>query len=162
MEIERRFLLRENVDSCALLASLPYDDIRQGYLVVDSDAISCVRVRVKGDKAFLTIKKEVSACSAEEFEYPIPYEDAIYMLDIMVRGYIVEKRRYYYTSAEGMCFEIDVFLRENSGLILVEVELPCEDYPLIIPDWLGIEITGERKYTNAMLSRFPFSLWEKM
>lgn len=160
MEIERRFLFKPEIDINTVVAHLSYKHIQQGYLCVDKEGFSCVRVRVVGEDAFLTIKKQVSACSAYEFEYPIPYTDALCMLDVMRQGYIIEKKRYYYINQQNMCFEIDIFMKENEGLSIIEVELPSEDFPLKFPSWVGEEITGKSQYTNAMLSSKPFSLWD--
>lgn len=159
MEIERRFLLQSEIEIDALVHSLPYKFIRQGYLYVDTTSDTCMRIRVIDDLAFLTIKKKVTSLSTEEFEYPIPYEDALYMLDTMIHGYIIQKKRYYYKNVQGMLFEIDVFVEDNIGLSIIEVELPDENFPIILPNWVGEEITAKQEYTNAMLAKNPFTLW---
>lgn len=159
MEIERRFLLQSEDGIKELLPTLSCKYIRQGYIYVDRENRSCTRVRIIGDEAFLTLKKQVSTRSVYEFEYPIPHIDALHMLDVMRQGYIIEKKRYYYTSSQGMCFEIDIFMGENTGLYIVEVELPYEDFLIELPSWIGQEITGEARYTNALLAQNPFSLW---
>ena len=159
MEIERRFLLHTQIDIDSIISMLSCKYIRQAYLYVDEHNASCVRVRIIEEYALLTIKKQKDKYSSYEFEYPIPYDDALYMMTAMRQGYIVEKKRYYYTTSQNLCFEIDVFMHENKGLILVEVELPYKNFTIELPDWIGEEITGISKYTNALLAQYPFCLW---
>jgi CYTH domain-containing protein len=153
-EIERKFLLgndawKRAIDGPGLL-------VRQGYL---SDGRQCtVRVRVKGEKAWITVKGPTIRCSRSEYEYPIPIEDATAMLDSLSAKPLIEKTRYTVTRG-GVVFEIDEFHAENAGLVLAEVELESEDQAVDLPDWIGEEVTGDPRYYNSNLARFPYTQW---
>jgi adenylate cyclase len=154
-EIERKFLpkgeeWRRVVDSSGVL-------IRQGYL---SSASGCtVRVRVAGEGAWITVKGMTVGASRPEFEYPIPPGDAAFMLDALCEKPLIEKRRFV-VRGNGCAFEIDEFYGENAGLVLVEVELTSEDQVVEIPRWIGEEVTGDARYRNSSLARYPYSRWE--
>jgi len=151
IEIERKFLIIHN--DWPRKAGKHY---RQGY--ISSDPRRVVRVRVVGDTGFLTIKGELSGCSCPEYEYLIPEQDARKMLESLCVGSIIEKKRYQ-IPFEGFVWAVDVFERENSGLILAEVELSSEEEKLKKPDWIGEEVTGDKRFYNAYLSRHPYSEW---
>ncbi|HOP40332.1 MAG TPA: CYTH domain-containing protein [Geobacteraceae bacterium] len=152
-EIERKFLVKNDSwkMGCRGLAC------RQGYLVKD-EAIT-VRVRVLGDQGYLTVKGKTEGIARDEFEYPVPREDAEAMLGSMCGGRIVEKIRYYVESG-GFRWDVDEFLGENIGLVLAEVELESEDQEPALPDWIGREVTGDARYYNAYLAEHPFSRWK--
>lgn len=152
IEIERKFLVKgegwkksEGVFFC------------QGYLNRDKERT--VRVRVAGDKAFLTIKGLTRGISRSEFEYEIPVDHASEMLKIC-DGPLIEKIRYT-LDYQGFLWEIDEFLGENKGLVIAEIELESQGQEFEKPDWVGDEVTDDAKYFNSNLAVFPFSRWEK-
>jgi CYTH domain-containing protein len=130
--------------------------VRQGYLA--SGAGCTVRVRVKGEKGYITVKGPTIGASRAEYEYPIPMEDAQAMLDSLCAKPLIEKKRYVVWHA-GLNFEIDEFYAENTGLVLVEAELQSEDEKIDLPAWIGEEVTGDARYYNSNLARNPFSGW---
>jgi adenylate cyclase len=154
VEIERKFLIRDDAWRREVVSS---SRIIQGYLTGDGNT---VRVRLRDDDAFLTVKGRPSGLSRSEFEYPIPKADAEKMLAEMALFTAVEKIRYIVPAAGGLCWEIDEYLKENAPLFTAEIELPSEDTPVVLPEWLGREITGEKIYTNRFLSQKPYSLWD--
>jgi adenylate cyclase len=150
-EIERKFLVRDPsvVDG---LPGLPY---RQGYLSTDPERT--VRVRIAGARAWLTVKGATTGATRAEFEYPIPPADAVALLALCA-GPLVEKTRHRVEHA-GRTWEIDVFVGDNAGLVLAEVELPAEDAPLDVPPWAGEEVTHDPRYVNARLVAHPYRTW---
>ncbi|RIV20690.1 CYTH domain-containing protein [Fibrisoma montanum] len=152
MEIERKFLVN-GTDWKQEVSGLFY---RQGYLSSQPDRT--VRVRTVEDKGYLTIKGKTSGASRSEYEYVIPYEDAVAMLDQLCETPIIEKVRYR-IPYEGLVWEIDEFQGENLGLIVAEVELTDEKQAIQLPPWVGKEVTTEAKYYNANLFKHPFSKW---
>ncbi|MCP1661003.1 CYTH domain-containing protein [Neisseria perflava] len=154
VEIERRFLLQN--DAWRAAASAP-KTLRQGYLSVEKERT--IRVRIVGDKAWLTLKGYISDVSRSEFEYEIPLADAETMMATMC-PFKMEKYRYL-VDYQGFRFEIDEYFGDNAPLVVAELELPSEDTPFPRPDWLGEEITSEGRFTNAYLSKHPYSTWDK-
>lgn len=152
IEIERRFLL--NSDSWRQSAGAP-QVLRQGYLKVDKEC--SIRVRISGGQAWLTVKGFISDVRRSEFEYALPLADAEAMLAQMC-PFRLEKHRYT-VEYEGAVFEIDEYFGENAPLVVAELELPDEAAPYPKPEWLGAEITGHGHYSNAYLSRHPYSQW---
>ncbi|WP_373741927.1 CYTH domain-containing protein [Neisseria sp.] len=152
IEIERRFLLAD--DSWRNHASAPVT-MQQGYLSVEKERT--IRVRIIGNRAWLTLKGYISDVSRSEFEYKIPPEHAQTMMDTMC-PFKLEKQRHT-IAFEGFVFEIDEYFGENAPLIVAELELPSEDTPFAKPAWLGREITSDSRFTNAYLSKYPFSQW---
>lgn len=146
-EIERKFLVisegwKALADSSALL--------RQGYL--SSNAKATVRVRTWDDqKARLTLKGASKGIVRAEYEYEIPMADALEML-AMAEPHVLEKRRYL-VPFEGLLWEVDVFEGRHAGLIMAEVELDTADQAVVLPDWVGAEVTDDDRYYNASLSR---------
>ena len=153
-EIERKFLVNGDFKSEA------FKSIRiiQGYL--SSVPERTVRVRVKGDKGFITIKGigNASGITRYEWEKEIPVEDVKELLLICEPG-VIDKTRYLVKAGE-YTFEVDEFHGDNDGLIVAEVELPDENAPFERPDWLGEEVTGDSRYYNAALSVNPFKTWK--
>lgn len=149
-EIERKFLpasdaWRTQVSHASRIA--------QGYLATDPT----VRVRVRGDDGFITIKgKSEDGISRAEFEYAIPVEDALAMLQLCPQ--VLDKTRHLVAMGE-LTWEIDEFHGDNAGLIVAELELPSIDTPYAKPAWLGEEVTGDVRYYNSMLSQTPYSKW---
>jgi CYTH domain-containing protein len=151
-EIERKFLVKAGWQ--------PQDEgikIAQGYLSTVPERT--VRVRIKGNKGYLTIKGKNQGISRTEFEYEIPLGDAEELLKLAEQP-ILSKTRYLEQHGNRL-WEIDVFAGENQGLVVAEVELPDEQADFSRPDWLGQEVSGDVRYYNANLIKKPFSLWKK-
>ncbi|HHU97347.1 MAG: CYTH domain-containing protein [Bacteroidota bacterium] len=156
LEIERKFL----VNSGAFKQEAARQTrIVQGYL--SSVPERTVRVRVKDDKGFLTIKGMGSASGASRYEWEkeIPLVEAEELLAICEPG-VIDKTRYEVESGP-FTFEVDEFYGDNEGLILAEIELPSEDTSFDRPEWLGREVTGDPSYYNSMLMKHPYSQWEQ-
>lgn len=154
-EIERKFLVGSDFKQEA------YDAIRitQGYL--SSMPQRVVRVRVKGDKGYLTIKGEADASGVSRFEWEkeISLQEAQALLAMAEPG-IIDKTRYLIKNTDGKhVWEVDVFHGDNEGLVMAEIELSDENEPFDRPAWLGKEVTGDKRYYNAYLSKKPFKNW---
>ena len=152
-EIERKFL----VDSEFKKLSTAETRIVQGYL--SSVPERTVRIRIKGDKGYITIKGigNESGATRYEWEDEISVADATELLSICEPG-VIDKTRFLVKYGEHT-FEVDEFYGENEGLIVAEVELDSEEEEFDRPDWLGAEVTGEEKYYNSMLMKNPFKAW---
>jgi adenylate cyclase len=152
-EIERKFLVKEDFKPFASKQTR----ITQGYL--SSVPERTVRVRIKGDKGFITIKGIGSASGASRYEWEkeIPVAEVEELLKICEPG-VIDKTRYL-VKAGDHTFEVDEFYGENQGLTVAEVELGSEDEAFEKPAWLGDEVTGDVKYFNAMLMKNPFTKW---
>lgn len=153
IEIERKFLV---IDEKLVLPEKGKKVI-QGYL---STSGSCtVRIRKADDKGFITIKGKTSESmmSRYEWEKEIPVHDAEELLQLCGSG-ILNKTRYdiYYM---GHKFEVDIFHGENEGLIVAEIELKNESDFFEKPEWLGVEVTGDKRYYNSHLTKNPFKNW---
>ena len=131
----------------------------QGYL--SSVPERTVRVRIKGDKGFLTIKGigNASGASRYEWEREIPVPDVEQLLAICEPG-VIDKVRWL-VPAGAHTFEVDEFHGENEGLVVAEVELAAEDEAYVRPAWLGTEVTGDPRYFNSMLMKSPYTRWER-
>ncbi|QZA81391.1 CYTH domain-containing protein [Deefgea piscis] len=151
VEIERKFLLKNDTWRSDVHRSTR---IAQGYLCTDPERT--VRVRVKGDAAFLTIKGKNSGISRSEFEYEIPLAEAVELLKLCPQ--VLDKTRHL-LSIEQHTFEIDEFHGDNAGLIVAELELASENSTYPQPEWLGAEVSGDARYYNSALSITPFSRW---
>ena len=151
-EIEKKFLVT-SYEFKKLGKGILY---RQGYISTESARL--VRVRIEGNRAVITIKGAISSMSRREFEYGIPFEDAQNMLENLCLHPIIQKYRYK-IDYEGFTWEVDEFLEENQGLLMAEIELEYETQDFRKPSWIGKEVTGDRKYYNANLVRYPFSHW---
>jgi len=151
-EIERKFL----VISDAFKKGIDPLFIHQGFINTDKNSV--VRVRMQGSEGYLALKSSGSGISRIEFEYEIPVEDAFEMLRDLCRGPTIEKLRYM-PEYKGHLWEVDVFMKENSGLVIAEIELTSEDEDFSKPRWLGDEVTGDPRYYNANLIDLPFSRW---
>lgn len=150
IEIERKFLVTGTAWRQGAGVRLS-----QGYLNRDKERT--VRVRLAGEKAFLTIKGvSVGACRAE-FEYEIPAGDAEQLLKLS-DGPVIEKIRRV-VQLEGDTWEVDEFLGDNAGLVVAEIELQSEGQAFARPDWLGPEVTHDARYFNSSLATKPFSGW---
>ncbi len=152
-EIERKFLVKNNSWKPKAGQGILF---RQGYLNREKERT--VRVRLAGDRGFLTIKGLTLGISRPEYEYEIPSKDAEDLLKKLCEKPLVEKVRYR-VAFRGVEFEIDEFLGENKGLILAEVELDSEDRSFEKPDWLGKEVSHDPRYYNSNLTKHPFLRW---
>lgn len=153
LEIERKFLPAH--DGWRGLAEPEL--YRQGYLCTSAE--NTVRVRLTAAQGFLTVKGPTQGICRAEFEYAIPVADAELLLRLCPAP-LIEKKRYRIRCG-ALLWEVDEFLGANSGLVLIEVELPHADLPLEDkPDWVGREVSGQPRYTNVMLSRHPYTSWE--
>jgi CYTH domain-containing protein len=152
-EIERKFLVEGESWRTG-----PGTRIRQGYL--RNEIGGTVRVRTKGERAFLTIKGSMTGITRPEFEYEIPLEDANQILDSLCLKPLIEKIRYEMRMGRFK-WEVDEFLGENAGLIVAEIELEDENQDFPKPDWLGREVSGDIRYQNANLVKNPYSKWGK-
>jgi adenylate cyclase len=153
-EIERKFLVKGDYKPYVIKEA----KIIQGFL--SSVPERTVRVRITGEKGFLTIKGigNASGVSRFEWEKEISEEDARSLLELCEPG-IIDKTRFTVPEAGGLKFEIDEFYGDNDGLTVAEIELPAEDHPFEKPEWLGEEVTGDTRYYNAMLLRNPYKTW---
>nr|WP_294773915.1 CYTH domain-containing protein [uncultured Flavobacterium sp.] len=154
IEIERKFLV---LSDDFINESFSQKRIVQGYL--SSNPERTVRVRVKGDKGFLTIKGKSNANGTTrlEWEREISLIDAETLLTICESG-IIDKVRYE-VKVGNHVYEIDIFSGENQGLIMAEIELESESEIFEKPNWLGKEVTNDERYYNAYLSKNPFTTW---
>jgi len=154
VEIERKFLVKGNFKQYAVKSY----KIAQGFLSTVPERT--VRVRIMGDKGYITVKGigNNSGTTRFEWEKEIALAEAENLLQLC-EPTIIEKIRYIIPSTNSLFFEVDEFLDENKGLLIAEIELPSEKTTFEKPNWLGKEVTGEVKYYNAMLSKTPFHNW---
>lgn len=159
IEIERKFLVigdgwRSAAHETARMA--------QGYI---NDALALaegreqcsVRVRIAGEQAFLNLKSREIGPRRQEFEYPLPLDDARALLALCAGG-LIDKFRHY-VDFDGHLWEVDEFLGENSGLVVAEIELSAVDEPFVRPPWVGEEVTELSRYYNLALAEHPYSRW---
>jgi len=153
-EIERKFLVKNDDFK---KESFNETKIVQGFLSTVPERT--VRIRIKGDKGFITVKGigNESGTSRYEWEKEISVQDATDLLKISEPG-VIDKIRYNVKSGRHT-FEVDEFYGENEGLTVAEVELDSEDENFIKPEWLGKEVTGQVKYYNSMLMKNPYKNW---
>jgi CYTH domain-containing protein len=144
VETERKYLVKNNGYR---ILSKESHIIKQGYLQREPERT--VRIRTKDEHGYITVKGKTTGCSRLEFEYEIPYKDALQMLALCA-GRIIEKRRYIVEHA-GMLWEIDEFEGDLSPLVVAEIELPTSDHQYTLPDFIGEEVTGDAKYYNSNL-----------
>ena len=159
IETERKFLLLN--DSWRREAVTPPKTLVQGYFPRVAGGPT-VRVRLSGARGILTVKgrpRDDAPLSRSEFEYPIPADEARSMLEEFCGDRLVKKLRYTFPAADSLQWEIDEYLGLNAGLFTAEIELPDPETPFPRPPWLGEEITGDPRYTNAALSCRPYSSW---
>ncbi len=152
LEIERKFL----VDQTKWKPSGKGIEMVQAYLGLAP--YPTVRVRISGERAFLTIKGRSESIARPEFEYEIPVEEARELMKLDI-SHPVEKIRYE-VMHEDFLWEVDVFSGRNSGLILAEIELESEDQAFPRPDWLLEEVSYDGRYYNSYLSGCPFQEWK--
>jgi adenylate cyclase len=153
VEIERKFL----VDAEKWQPEDEGTHMVQAYLGLAPNPT--VRVRIKGEKAFITIKGRTNSISRPEFEYEIPVEDAQELMELAISE-PVEKNRYLVRYKNSL-WEIDVFDGKNKGLFLAEIELNSENEPFDKPDWILEEVSADGRYYNSYLSECPFTEWKQ-
>lgn len=153
-EIERKFLVKGDFKSEVFKSTR----ITQGYL--SSVPERTVRVRVKGEKGFITIKGigNESGASRFEWEKEIPVDEVRDLLKICEPG-VIDKTRYLVKNGD-YTFEVDEFYGDNDGLTVAEIELPSEDAVFNKPEWLGDEVTGDVRFYNSMLMKNPYKNWK--
>ena len=152
LEIERKFLVKGDFMPDVISSSR----IVQGYLA--SSPTASVRIRIYGEKGYMTVKGRMSESGMSRFEWEkeISADEALSLL--MLCGGVIDKIRHIIPFA-GHDFEVDVFNGANEGLILAEVELASEDEVFEKPLWLGQEVTGDMRYHNSMLLKHPYNKW---
>ena len=152
-EIERKFLVNGDFKAEAFKAT----DIIQGYL----SHRPTVRVRVKGDRGYLTIKGKRTGISRFEWEKEIAKDEALALLQLAKSGRI-EKTRYLVKNTDGRhTWEVDEFHGDNEGLVVAEIELESENEPFDRPAWLGEEVTCDARYYNSKLLKNPYKNWKQ-
>jgi adenylate cyclase len=153
IEIERKFLVRD--DGWRRLVRRR-ELLRQGYLA--NTARCSVRVRLAGERGWLSVKAMTPGIARAEYEVPVPAADAAAMLDGLCEGPLIEKWRHH-VIYENREWEIDEFLGENAGLVIAELELEAADAAFARPPWLGAEVTDDVRYYNFRLATHPWSRW---
>ena len=153
LEIERKFLVKGDFMPDVISSSR----IVQGYLA--SSPTASVRIRIYGEKGYMTVKGRMSESGMSRFEWEkeIPADEALSLLRLCAGG-VIDKVRHIVPFA-GHNFEVDVFGGANDGLVLAEVELSSEDEAFEKPSWLGQEVTGDMRYHNSMLLKHPYKKW---
>ena len=154
IEIERKFLVRGDGYKQQAFGS---SHIRQGYIC--SERGRTVRIRIRDERAYITIKGPSldGGLSRYEFEQEIPLDDAEKLLTLCEPG-VIDKRRWLVKSG-AHTFEVDEFFGDNAGLVMAEVELSAPDEEPKMPDFIGKEVTGDRRYYNSQLRRCPYRSW---
>jgi adenylate cyclase len=150
-EIEHKFLVK-NIDFLKDQQGTLYI---QSYLSISKNT---VRARIAGSKGFLTIKGKRKGNTRDEYEYEIPLKDAKEIIEKFCIKPVIIKIRYLY-KFKGFTWEIDVFQKENKGLIIAEIELKEEKQEFPLPPWISKEVTGDKRYNNSKLIRNPFRNW---
>ena len=153
LEIERKFFVINNKWINFVKTSV---EIKQAYILTNNE--STVRVRIiDNKKAFLTLKSN-SDLIRKEFEYSIPLNDAQDIFNNLCDCSII-KNRYTIPIENNLKWEIDVYLDKNKPLVVAELELPSENYPITFPDWIGLEITNKSRFKNLNLAKFPYNVY---
>ena len=156
-ETERKFLVVRDFKSQSYNATR----IQQGYIASNNGRT--VRVRIRGDKGYLTIKgpSGLKGITRYEFDTEIPLDDARELMEICEPG-IIDKTRYLVKSPDGRhTWEIDEFYGDNEGLVLAEIELSHESEDFQKPDFIGREVTGDRRFYNSHMRSYPYRLWKE-
>ena len=156
LEIERKFLVKKG--GAYKRAAFSSSRIKQCYIPAEG---ATVRIRVRDDKAFLTIKARSvnGGMTRYEFEKEITLDEADHLL-ALCRGGMIDKRRWLVKSGTHI-FEVDEFYGANEGLVMAEVELASEDEPFERPDFIGMEVTGDKRFYNSHMLANPFSAWRE-
>jgi CYTH domain-containing protein len=154
-EIERKYLVNKDMWNKTDKGRGQF--YRQGYLTTDPQ--KTIRVRVTDSHGWLTIKGLSVGATRKEYEYEIPRDEAIELLNNFAVSDITKIR--YALPYEGKIWEVDEFLDENEGLILAEIELINEEEPFALPEWVGKDVTGDERYYNSNLSLNPYRNWRE-
>ena len=152
-EIERKFI----VDPAKLPGNLSGIDYQQCYISINDSGVT--RIRIINDKAVLTIKSKTVEISRDEFEYDIPYKDALRLINLS-QGEVIHKTRSV-IEYENKTWEVDEFHGKNKGLWLAEIELTDEQEDFIKPNWAMEEVSKDKKYYNSYLCLHPYSIWKE-
>jgi len=154
LEIERKFLVKKG--GAYKRAAFSSSHIQQGYIPSET---ATVRIRLRDDKAYLTIKSKSAdgGLSRYEFEKEILPDEARELLKLC-QGGVIDKHRYLVRSGNHV-FEVDEFHGDNDGLVMAEVELASKDESFEKPSFIGPEVTGDRRFYNKHMLRFPYVLW---
>lgn len=153
VEIERKFLVHQEMWNNE--NPKEHKQIRQGYLLSQPD--KTIRVRVAGEKGFITIKGKAEGAGRPEYEYEIPLNEAHELIDRFADR-VIEKIRYY-IHYKNKLWEVDKFEGDNAGLMIAEIELNDADESFEKPAWAGEEVTEDPKYLNVHLAQKPYSQW---
>ena len=155
LEIERKFLVKKG--DAYKNAAFSSSHIKQGYIPADG---ATVRIRIRDDKSYLTIKARSvnGGMTRYEFEKEISTDEAEHLM-ALCQGGVIDKRRYLVKSGNHT-FEVDKFYGDNEGLVMAEVELSDESEPYEKPDFIGMEVTGDKRFYNSHMLKFPFKLWK--
>lgn len=153
-EIERKFLI--NIQKWQSLNKPEGQLLRQGYL--STDPAKTIRVRLAGQKGFLTIKGATKGATRDEYEYEVPAIEAVELLDKFAESELSKIR--YNVSLDGKVWEVDEFLGLNAGLFVAEIELKSEDEAFERPDWITTEVTDDARYYNSNLTKNPYKQWK--
>jgi len=154
VETERKFLVKDASYKSEAVKSYR---IKQGYIAHDGG--NTVRVRVRDNEGFLTIKgPSFGGMSRAEWEIGISLADADALLQLCHGGFI-DKTRHLVPCGDGLFWEVDEFHGENDGLVMAEIEVPSVDTAFPRPSWLGDEVTGDRRFYNSYLTHCPFKTW---
>lgn len=152
LEIERKFLITQQLPPL-----LNGKKIRQAYIFIEERKE--LRIRLTDQRCFMNIKVELNELIKEEFEYELPSEEGQRIIDIASLFPPIEKTRYVLNHSQ-LNWEIDVFDGLNQGLVLAEVELTEPGQSITKPDWIGIEVTHDKRYYNANLYKNPYKNWK--
>ena len=152
-EIERKFLVAGDFRKEVSGAS----HIVQGYL--SSAPGRTVRVRLRDDRSWITVKGPARGLTRIEWEKEIPAGEAQLLLSLCEPG-LIDKTRHLVPAPDGHVWEVDEFHGDNEGLVVAEIELSAEEEPFARPAWLGAEVTGDRRYYNSSLTKNPYKDWK--
>lgn len=151
-EIERKYLVRDG----SVVHGRDGQRVKQGYIPGREHAAA--RIRIRNGKGYITLKAGAGV-SRDEYEYEIPSDDAEQILEQLCEKPFIEKTRYEIEHSERV-WEVDVFHGDNEGLVVAEVELEREDQDVLLPPWLGEEVSHDRRYGNASLAVNPYKNWK--
>lgn len=149
VEIERKFLLKAGVALADVTDGVTGVELRQGYL---TQTPMCVRVRLSKDQAWLTLKSTGIGIARAEFEYLVPYSEGVELFERHASLGRLSKTRYKIAHGNHV-FELDQYHGALNGVVTVEVELASEDERVVLPDWVGVEVSGDIAYSNESLAR---------
>jgi adenylate cyclase len=152
IEIERKYLVKND----DWKTDNGFSHYRQGYIFSGEKGV--VRVRTIDDRGFLTIKSSAIGLKRHEYEYEIPFNDAVEMFSTLCDDGIIDKKRFKISFGSHV-WEVDEFEGLNYGLVLAEIELSDENETFEKPAWIGKEVSDDPRYHNSYLSKHPFSRW---